>query len=80
MRENSSVKNSPELKGEVSSLPGSPTQLSEDLLKSNSMPSAPFMRACEPLVICDQKKVDLLYDLAVQVCFFCEVVQLYCIK
>jgi len=66
MRENSCVKNSPELKGEVSSLPGSPTQLSEDLLKSNSMPSAPFMRACEPLVICDQKKVDLLYDLAVQ--------------
>ena len=68
-RENSCVKNSPELKVEVSSLPGSPTQLNEDLLKSNSMPSAPYMRACEPLVICDQKKVDFLYDLVVQVCF-----------
>jgi len=65
-RENSCVKNSPELKVEVSSLPGSPTQLNEDLLKSNSMPSAPYMRACEPLVICDQKKVDFLYDLVVQ--------------
>lgn len=82
MQQSPCKENSFEQKAEPISLPGSPTQLTEDLLKSNSMPSFPVVQPSdlEPLVICDQKRVDELYDLVVEVCLFCYSIKLNDVK